>query len=588
MLKWRKISAALLLSSLLAAIFEGGTMGILGLAVSVLVEDQELPVGQVAGSLGLHLDGFLMSTSRGGIFLSLVGVAVIAQIIKSALLYISQISQIYLSMEMRREIQRVVVDQIMSMSYSHVSEYPPGSLASFIDQSQSVQDVVDLISNLARATLMLFIYGGVMFWVSPTMSMISVGVIAILWAALTIAVRRVKELSVRATKAKIFLLRWTIEFLNAPRLLRIFNSTDTASELINKARDGELIPERNSTIIDAAIKPTMEVITIFGAGAFLILGYLFAGEGAIAAIPGLFVFVLVFYRLKPQIQVFSDVRVKLARILPRLEVVEEFISKEGTEYEDVGGKPFHGFKKQLCFKNVSFQYSGGEENALNNISFSLSRGETVALVGPSGAGKSTIADLFLGLYKPTKGSIEVDGRNLHSLNIRDWREHIGVVDQQVFLLNASVKDNVSFARPGATFDDIERATRAAHAHEFVEKLKDGYDTIIGEKGYILSGGQQQRLALARALLRNPDILVLDEATSALDTVSERLVQKALEEMHSYRTILVIAHRLSTVVNADQIVVLENGQIVEFGTKDELLKRPGKFAQLWSLQTDDLD
>ena len=147
--------------------------------------------------------------------------------------------------------------------------------------------------------------------------------------------------------------------------------------------------------------------------------------------------------------------------------------------------------------------------------------------------------------------------------------------------------NISFGRPGAAFGDIERATRAAHAHEFVERLKNGYDTIIGEKGYILSGGQQQRLALARALLRNPDILVLDEATSALDTVSERLIQRALKDMHSYRTILVIAHRLSTVVNSDQIIVLEDGQISEHGTKEELLKKAGKFAQLWNLQIDKL-
>jgi ATP-binding cassette subfamily B protein/subfamily B ATP-binding cassette protein MsbA len=587
MLKWRKILAALLLSSLVAAIFEGGTMGILGLAVSVLVEEQELPVGQIAGSLGLHMDRFITSTGRGGIFLTLIGIAVIAQIIKSALLYISQISQIYLSMEMRREIQRIVVDQIMSMSYSQVSEYPPGSLASFIDQSQSVQDIVDLVSNLSRATLMLLVYGGVMFWVSPTMSLISLGVIAILWAALTVAVRRVKQLSIRATKAKIFLLRWTVEFLNAPRLLRIFNSTNTASELINKARDSELIPERNSTIIDAAIKPTMEVITIFGAGAFLILGYLFAGESAIAAIPGLFVFVLVFYRLKPQIQAFSDVRIKLARILPRLEVVEEFISQKGKDYESAGGEAFSGFEKQLSFKNVSFRYLGSETNALQSMSFSLSRGETVALVGPSGAGKSTVADLLLGLYKPTEGSIEIDGRNLQHLNVGDWREHIGVVDQQVFLLNASVRDNIAFARPGATLEDIKRATRTAHAHEFIEKLKNGYDTIVGERGYMLSGGQQQRLALARALLRNPDILILDEATSALDTLSERLIQKALDEMHSYRTILVIAHRLSTVMNADQIIVLDNGQIIEYGTREELIQKAGKFAQLWNLQIDNL-
>ena len=582
-LKRRKLFSILIISSVIAALFEGGTIGLLGLAVSVLVGEQSNAIGEAVGGLSPRIDLYLHTISPAGLFLGLVGIAIIVQILKSMLLYVSQAAQIYLSTALRIEVQEEVVSQMMSMSYSQVSTYPRGSLASFIEQAASAQDLVDLSSNVTRATLMLLAYGSLMLWVSPIMSLASLIAVSILWMILTTVVKRIKRLSFQATNAKVFLWRWTIEFLNAPRLLRIFNSTDSARDIIKKARDSELIPERNATIIDAAIKPTLEVFAIFGAGVFLIVGYLLAGDGAAAAIPELFVFVLVFYRLKPQIQAFSDIRVKLARIFPKLELVSVFLRHDDKDYDQLGGESFSRLKRDIVFRKVGFRYPNSGKSALDDISFSVKRGETVALVGSSGAGKSTITDLLLGLYKPTAGSIIVDGCTLSKLNIRDWREHIGVVDQEVFLLNASVKENICFGRQYISLDEIKKAAQAAFADEFIETLKDGYDTIIGERGHMLSGGQQQRVALARALYGNPDILILDEATSALDTMAERLIQRALEEMHNDRTILVVAHRLSTIANADQIVVIESGKIIEKGGKDALLSRGGKFSEIWNLQ-----
>jgi len=584
MLKRRALFSILIASGVVAALFEGGTIGILGLAVSVLVGDETNTIDRVIGGYSSTIDIFLQEISPSGLFLTLVGIAIIVQILKSILLYVSQAAQIVLAMSLRMEFQEEVVAQMMSLSYSQVSTYPPGSLVSFIDQSQSAQDVVDLTSNVVRAVLMLLVYGSLMLWVSPLMSLVSLVAVVVMWMILTKVVKKIKELSVQAATAKVFLWRWTVEFLNAPRLLRIFNSTDSAREMIKKARDSELIPERNSTIIDAAIKPTLEFFSIFGAGVFLIGGYFLAGDGAAAAIPGLFVFVLVFYRLKPQIQAFSDLRVKLARILPRLEIVSTFLRRDDKDYESRRGKSFDTLHKGIVFEGVCFQYPNSSKTVLKDVSFSVKRGETVALVGSSGAGKSTVTDLLSGLYKPTGGSITVDGYDLMDLNIRDWRKHIGVVDQDVFLLNASIKENICFGRLETSLEEIKKVARAAFADDFIEALEHGYDTIVGERGYVLSGGQQQRVALARALYGNPDILVLDEATSSLDTLSERLIQRALEEMHDDRTILVVAHRLSTIANADQIIVLEGGKILEKGTKSDLLTEEGKFAELWNLQS----
>jgi len=583
MLKRRKMLSLLITSSVIAAVLEGGTIGILGLAVSVLVGEQSDSIGQMIGSVPFGIGDHLQAISPSGLFLAFVGVAIVVQILKSVALYISQAAQIYLSTALRIEIQDQVVSQMMLMSYSQVSTYPPGSLASFIDLSQSAQDIVDLSSNVTRAVFMVLVYGSLMVSVSSTMSLFSLLAVGVLWLILAKVVKKIKQLSLEAAKAKVFLWRWTVEFLNAPRLLRIFNSTDNARDMIKRARDSELIPERNATVIDAAIKPTLEFFAIFGAGVFLIAGYYLAGDGAAAAIPGLFVFVVVFYRLKPQIQAFSDLRVKLARILPRLEIVAEFLRYDDKDYESVGGEAFRHLDTGLVFDNVGFCYPNTTKEVLRGITFRINRGETVALVGPSGSGKSTIADLLLGLYKPTEGSIVVDGSDLSTLNVHNWREHIGVVDQDVFLLNASVKENICFGRYETSLSKIKSVAQAAFADEFIEKLEKGYDTIIGERGYMLSGGQQQRLALARALYGNPDILVLDEATSSLDTVSEKLIQTALEEIHDDRTILVIAHRLSTIANADQILVLVDGKIVEQGKKSDLLSQGGTFTELWNLQ-----
>ncbi|MER3478097.1 MAG: ABC transporter ATP-binding protein, partial [Leptolyngbya sp. ERB_1_2] len=213
----------------------------------------------------------------------------------------------------------------------------------------------------------------------------------------------------------------------------------------------------------------------------------------------------------------------------------------------------------------------------------LPKGTTLALVGSSGAGKSTLADLLPRFYDPTAGRILIDDRDLKDFELRSLRRSMGIVSQDTFLFNDSVRNNLAYARRTASDDEILEATKRANAYEFIIKLPQGFDTLIGDRGVMLSGGQRQRLAIARALLRDPEILILDEATSALDTVSERLVQSAIDELSRDRTTLVIAHRLSTVQKADQIAVLDQGCVVEVGTHIELLKQGGLYAQLYAMQ-----
>jgi subfamily B ATP-binding cassette protein MsbA len=245
-------------------------------------------------------------------------------------------------------------------------------------------------------------------------------------------------------------------------------------------------------------------------------------------------------------------------------------------------KPVEGFERDIVFDRVTFSYRDGQ-TALKDVSFTVPRGTVVALVGSSGAGKSTVVDLLSRFFDVTEGAIRVDGRDIRDLRVADLRALLGIVSQETVLFYDTVRANISYARPDATEEQIVVAARAANAHEFIEKMPNGYDTVVGERGVELSGGQRQRIAIARALLRDPPVLIFDEATSALDTESERLIQDAIERLLEGRTVFVVAHRLSTVQRADQILVLEDGRIVERGDHAGLLAQDGRYRQLYEMQ-----
>ena len=240
-------------------------------------------------------------------------------------------------------------------------------------------------------------------------------------------------------------------------------------------------------------------------------------------------------------------------------------------------------KNSLSFNNVSFSYGDEKDKVLNNINFQIKKGEILALVGPSGAGKSTLVDLIPRFYDTLSGSIKIDGKDIKELKINSLRSLMGIVTQETFLFDDSVKANIAYGVENISDDKIKDAAIAANAHEFIKELPDGYNTIIGERGVSLSGGQKQRIAIARAIVKNPPILILDEATSSLDSESEKHVQSAIENLMSERTVFVIAHRLSTVHNANKILVLENGQIVQEGKHDELVNIDGLYKQLHKMQ-----
>ena len=335
----------------------------------------------------------------------------------------------------------------------------------------------------------------------------------------------------------------------------------------------------------AASSPIVEMI-----GTFALLGLvgwmahrvLFSAD---LTVGHFFTFVGTLATLYPRLKDFNGLWGGLQNAMAAAERCFEILDTPDSMVDREGASEVVFLRKSLEFKNVGFEYVPGHP-VLRDVSFGVAKGEVVALVGPSGGGKSTLADLIPRFYAPTSGTIFWDGKDISGFKTQSLRSHIGIVTQETILFHESILKNIAYGRPGATFWDVQEAAKAAYAKEFIDNTPQGFNTLIGDRGVKLSGGQRQRLAIARAILKNPPFLILDEATSALDTESERWVQKALEQLMSHRTTLVIAHRLSTVRRADRILVVEKGRVAEQGRHGALLKKRGLYAKLYRMQFKD--
>lgn len=294
-------------------------------------------------------------------------------------------------------------------------------------------------------------------------------------------------------------------------------------------------------------------------------------------------FFIVFFRLIPQVKLINSNYLMILQYLPHFTKVEDIIERESKTYLPDGFREIKTFHSGIEFSHVYFKYPNSEEFVLKDVNLIVERNKITALVGASGGGKTTVVDLILRLHDPDKGIIQVDGIDLREFRRSDWHRILGTVHQDPYLFNDTIYNNILYGKLDATKEEVFNAAKLANAHDFILKLPDKYDTIVGERGMNLSGGEKQRISLARALIKNPEILILDEATSSLDSESERIIKEAIAMVSRSKTIIIIAHRISTIVKADKIIVVEDGEVAEEGTHEELLQKEGVYKKNYSLQ-----
>jgi ATP-binding cassette subfamily B protein/subfamily B ATP-binding cassette protein MsbA len=433
--------------------------------------------------------------------------------------------------------------------------------------------IVSLLAILASLT--------VMFLLSPSLTWLALGVFGCLGILQKLVIHQIAKISRAVSDHLVSFNKHIVQSLHALRAIYTFDRQKAVMANISSTLYKLAESIKKLYLWNHVSGPVNEILGIILVGVFLIIGQ--TQEKSPAALPLLLTFITIVYRMNNRMQMllnsFNSVAVNWGAILR----LEEILKKKDKEFAVNGNIAFTGLQKEIVLNQVNLHYIEGQQPAIKNLSMKIPKGATIAFVGHSGAGKSSIIDLLVRLYAPSSGQILIDDFDLQQLDISTWRKSLGVVSQDTFIFNDSIADNIRFGQLDAKLEQVIEAAKMAGAHEFISGLPEKYQTIVGERGYRLSGGERQRIALARALIRDPEILILDEATSSLDSNSERLIQSALNQFQGTKTIIIVAHRLSTVVKADCIFVMEKGTIIEKGTHDELLKNRGVYAHYWNMQ-----
>jgi ATP-binding cassette, subfamily B, bacterial MsbA len=485
----------------------------------------------------------------------------------------TEIAQLNLVDRLRRQI----FEQLQALHLSYFSQKRSGELINTLTtEVERIRTVFSGISFLITRALTVGVYIVSILMLSWQLSIISVLLFGLLAIGVATINSRIREASFNISKSNSRLASTFMEFVSGIRTIHAFGTQDFERRKFYQDSQNWVNASTRSAKIASLVRPISEgLATAVLIGMLLIAFTLFVEKGLLQ-VSSLLTFFFVLFRLVPIIQDVNGVRASLSTLVGSADDIQALLRTDDKKFFQNGTVPFTGLTRSLDFISVDFAYS--DQLVLKNITLSIECGKVTALVGGSGAGKTTLADLIPRFYDPTQGAILIDGVDLRQLDIHSLRQRMAVVSQDTFIFNTSIRNNIAYGSEQATDAQIYEAARQANALDFIHEMPGGFEALLGDRGVRLSGGQRQRLAIARALLRDPEILILDEATSALDSVSERLIQQSLEELSVGRTVIAIAHRLSTIARADKVVVLEQGRIMEQGNYQELLEKRGR---LWN-------
>ena len=504
---------------------------------------------------------------------------------KNIFLYIKNILLRIVELKLVKEIRNSLYIHIQSLSLGYFNKKQTGTISSIVmndvEQLQIALGVV--FQRLFVEPVNIIIFVALLFIISWKLALIAIIIIPLAGISIIGIGWSIRRKS-RRTQTKIAeIMQILTETLSSIRIVKAFvNEKEEVKKFTGESQNyfNLLLQRARLDLISGPVTESFGVIigvVLLWYGGMEVL----SNEGLS---PEDFIrFIVILFSILGPIKQMSNVNIKIQmgaasaeRIFGLLDTPPEIVEK--ADAVDLGE-----FRQSIEFDRVHFEYNDGDERVLDEVSFTINKGEVVAMVGPSGSGKSTIADLIPRFYDVSRGTIRIDGHDIRESTLASIRGNMGIVTQEVILFNDTIRNNIAYGQPNVSEEAIRQAADAANATTFIEETTHEFDTLIGERGVNLSGGQKQRLAIARALLKNPSILILDEATSALDTESEKMVQRAIEVLMKDRTALVIAHRLSTVQNADKIIVLEKGKIIEVGSHTDLYNKAGLYRRLYDIQ-----
>ena len=485
-----------------------------------------------------------------------------------------------------RDIRVMVYNKLLSLPMGYYNKQKKGDIIARMsgDVTEIEFSIVSSLDMLIKNPILIICYFAALIYLSWELTLFTVTVVPLMAWGMSAIGKKLKRRSLEAQEKWSETMAQLDETLGGLRIIKAFIAEDKMKERFAKTADQYRRASSKVAIRQASAHPVSELL-----GSIMIMivlwfgGTLILSEKAPIDASTFIFYMTILYSVLAPLKEFSRASYNIPKGLASMERVDKIMDAENEIKESENPKDIDGFNENLRFNNVSFSYEEGKE-ILHKVNLEIPKGKTIALVGQSGSGKSTLADLVPRYYDASEGSITLDGTDLKDLRIKGLRSLIGNVNQEAILFNDTIFNNIAFGVENATMEQVIAAAKIANAHDFIMEKEEGYLTNIGDRGSKLSGGQRQRISIARAILKNPPILILDEATSALDTESEKIVQEALDRLTSTRTTIVIAHRLSTIKNADMICVMHEGRIVERGKHEELIAIDGYYRKLHDMQS----
>ena len=538
----------------------------------VLANNADYYVTQLIGNVGATTTLLLI-----GLFLAF------ATFLKTGAYFLSSATIIPIRTGVVRDIRNQLYQKITSLPLGFFSEERKGDIIARMtgDVGEIESSIMSSLDMLFKNPILIISYFTALLFISWQLTLFTLIFVPIFGWFMGFVGRKLKRKSIEAQSLWSDTMSQVEETLGGLRIIKAFCAEDKMNKRFSSINNNYRTSVQRVNIRQQMAHPMSEflgtvlIIIVLWVGGILVL------DQQILSGPTFIYYLVMLYSIINPLKDFSKAGYNIPKGLASMERVDKILKAVNTIKEPANPKHIASFEHQIEFRHVSFRY--GEQWVLKDVNLVIEKGKTVALVGQSGSGKSTLVDLIPRYYDVQEGEVLIDGINVKNLGIHDLRQLIGNVNQEAILFNDSFRNNITFGVDNATQEQVEQAARIANAHEFIMQTEHGYDTNIGDRGGRLSGGQRQRVSIARAILKNPPILILDEATSALDTESERLVQDALERLMKTRTTVAIAHRLSTIKNADEICVMHEGEIVERGTHDELIKLGGYYKKLHDMQ-----